>query len=280
MSLCQNLPNMRKMQKMSNILTESPSVQKDQAMLICILSLVMGCLASSVGAAIIFQDDFEGQPLGAGLWACTPPIGQSYNGPLPSQSPICDSATNPPGGGAGGSLQFTGGTNVRQSMYISAADKTNATGKVVTFSADLYMMAGSSAQGVETAAFNATPNWYSGSSFDVLVRADGTAAYYDDTLTNWHNVTGTFQTDAWVSLEVIADYTAHTYQATLDGITWTANFTGYSAPMADTVGLFSLAPVNASSTYFVDNVSVTIIPEPASLALLGLAVVTLLRRHR
>lgn len=81
--------------------------------------------------------------------------------------------------------------------------------------------------------------------------------------------------DQWVPAQATFDIDARTYEVFYNGTSAaTGNFVGNDNAL---VGLDVYTPANASTMYF-DNFSV--VPEPASLSLLGLSAFSLLRRRR
>lgn len=253
--------------------------------LVLLLDTLM-CFSSPAYATTIFQDDFEGQTVGNTLASCTPPldVGASYSGIHPSTGNILDGTTNPPGGGASGSAKFVGGTrtstsDITESMCISSADQTAATGKVVKFNLDAYVVGSTSAGfALDISAFSSTnpAQWWLGRSWNIFLGTTGTLAYYDAIGGydgGYHNVVGSFRTDTWVPVEVVANYGTLTFQATVDG----TNFGGNFAPDAGNNSFNSFAVgrdvLNVSS--FIDNVSIQIIPEPSTITLLTTALIGL-----
>ena len=157
-------------------------------------------------------------------------------------------------------------------MFISSANQIAATGKMVKFSLDAFVVSSATATfAADIGAMKATTKWWDGPSWNILLGQKGTLTYYDGVggyAVNgdygYHDV-GTFGTDKWVSFEVVADYSTHTFDATVDGFSWSGNFRSGNA---DNFGLFFAACNREVSSYFIDNVSVQIIPEPSAIIML------------
>lgn len=237
-----------------------------------VLLLVCGalaCFSSPAAAEVIFQDDFDSQTLGAGLATLTPPIGESYA--TSNAGIIYDAATSP--GGVAGDGQFYGMQSglsgaLADRMQISAADQAATAGQVVKFSLDYYVASveGGAGAGPSIMALNTADAWTGynyGFSWGITVNQDGSISQWAANVTALTPTGLTATTDAWIPIEVVADYGALTYTATVDG----QSFSG--TMLVGDFKRLEIAPNNYSLQYFVDNVQISEVPEPSTLALLA-----------
>lgn len=243
----------------------------------------LACLATPVHATIIFQDDYQGYTVGDAVHNLVPPIGEGYYWAGASHyGYIDDNTTNPPGGAAG--VQFVGGLPAsagygQQNAVITAADEIAATNQVVQFKLDAYVVGnGVQNYGLDLSTF-ASGGAYVGRAWDINMQTNGTISIYDDN--GYNNVPGaSFRTDTWVPVEVVADYGAGTFQATVDGFSFGGNFS--TDPGNNTFRRISISEAGYSPA-FIDNVSVQIVPEPTIVTLFVTGLVGLvcgIRRKR
>lgn len=227
------------------------------------------CIASVATAdTLLFQDNFEGQTLGASLTACIPPIGDSYlNLPGNSASAI-GNVTTFAAPGATNSGKFAGQSGVsggvEDDFKITDASRVAATGKVATFAFNLFVPAFASnshlALLVHGLAADSGDN-----AINVQLWGDGTISHYDGSA-GLNYVTGGYALDTWVPVNIVADFGAKTYHATVGTTTWSAGFRNdYGNP-----NYFQYLAINDGATgqpFYVDNVSISVVPEPSMVAL-------------
>ena len=235
--------------------------------LVVVFAIVaMAFLSSPACGAIIFQDNFENRTAGDLLSVANPTVGIAYTGAWKSM----DATTTPPGGAASGT-GFTGcltGIDATQ-MNISSADTTAITGQTVQFDFDLFMDS-TGGGATDIVPFMAG---YAGRSFDLMLGADGAVSYYNaDVAANGGVVAagsaGSFQTDAWIPVKVVADYSAHTFHADVGAF----GFDGaWAASGGSSYQMLYMNGNLASTNYYIDNVLVQspAVPEPASILLLA-----------
>jgi hypothetical protein len=216
------------------------------------------CLASSSFALVVFRDDLQSHNTGDAMHNLVPPVGEGYYWLGANHYGfVNDNTTTPPGGASG--EKFIGGlANLagygQQNLVITEAAELSATNQVVQFNLDAYVV-GSATQsyGLDLSTF-ASGGVYAGRAWDINLQTNGTLAIYDDS--GYNNVPGgTFRTDTWVQVEVIADYAARTFQATVDGFTFGGNFSTDEANST-----FRRVSVNeaGNTPAFIDNVTVKI----------------------
>jgi len=174
--------------------------------------LVAGTLlggSAPASAGIIFEDNFESQPVGTALSALTPPIGGgSYAGSTYGKIMAA---------GLGGNTgNYVGPTRNPSAtvdwLNISAANQTAITNQVVTFSLDAYVMSGTTATGFGITTF--TSQGYAGGGFNITLGVNGDVTYYDG---SYHTI-GTFATDQWNHVTVVADYGTQTFKITVGNV--------------------------------------------------------------
>ena len=233
-------------------------------------------MSVSVQATVIFQDGFEGDTAGTSLGATVPPIGDHYA----FSGFVRDSSTSPPGAAASGTkFAQVSASGLGDRWFISPATQTAITGQVIDFNAKFYIVANPST----TAALDYntfTDSIFGGRGFDVVVHTDGSLQYYDG---SYHNVSasGTIHTNQWISTDIVADFTAGTYTANIDGVIFSAPFSGGTGHPTNFLNVVPY--VDSGASFFYDNINISQVPEPASLMLLGLAALGLpavVRRRR
>lgn len=227
-----------------------------------LLSLVvlggLVCLVSSACATVVFQDDYQGYTVGDAVHNLIPPVGEGYYWLGANHYGfIDDNTTNPPGGAIG--EQFVGGLPSlngygQQNAVITAADELAATDQVVHFNLDAYVVSTATQQtGLDLSTF-ASGGVYEGRAWDIDLQTDGTISIYDDN--GYNTVPGSsYRTDTWVPVEVIADYAARTFQATVDGFTFGGNFS--TNDENNTFRRISISEIGNAPSFF-DNLLVTI----------------------
>jgi hypothetical protein len=231
----------------------------------------MACFSSPAFATAIFQDDFEGHTVGTALTATTPnPVGTSYAG----NWAIMDASTTPPGVAASG----TGFTGMAATMdvgqaLLSPADTAAVTGKVVQFNFDYYAVSAYPTSSSDLITFNsgmAERGW------DIMLYGNGSVKYYNADVAGGGMVAagaaGSFAANTWVPVQLVADYTAHTFQATVGAYSFSGAWAAGGASTFDKVYMCG----NGNTRFFVDNLSVQMVPEPSSLALIATGLLGLL----
>jgi hypothetical protein len=209
--------------------------------------------AAENGATVIFQDDFEQHAAGTKLSTLKPPVGGSYEGATTSAIAAladADAPTTAPRGGQ----RFAKSMANLDFLVLNDKDSAAAKAQTVRFAFDIYVV-GHSSGGADIQTFcDAAPNETRG--FNLLLGNDGTIKYY---AREWKPVEGTFTTDAWVPVEVVADYGRHIFKATVGKATFSGKFdTGI-----DRFNRFFLGRTG-SSVFFYDNVTVEIAPALAA----------------
>lgn len=209
---------------------------------------------------VYFQDDFESHAVGADLVSLSPPIGKSYA--TSNIGKVFDSATSPDNiGGADNSQKFAGAGTLespnayQDRMQISAEAQAVSTGKVVKFSLDYYVASaeGGAGNGPSIMALNTADEWTGdnyGFSWGFTVNQDGTISQWAGDVTALAPTGLTARTDTWIPIEVIADYGAGTYTATVDGHT----FTGIM--LVHDFKRLEVAPNSYDVQYYFDNVQI------------------------
>jgi len=216
-------------------------------------------------ARIIFQDNFQDQTVGGQAHNGVPQVGEGYYYlGMPHYGKFFDSTTNPPGG-AGGE-KFLGGLEGsnwygHQNLVITAADEIAATNKVVEINLDAYIASTATTHwGLNIATFaTGDGTAYSGRAFDVNLKTDGVVSIWDGATSN-DVPGGTFRTDTWIPVQIVADYGNGTYEGTVDGFSFSGTFLAESGN--NTLRYIALDE-GGYSAVFVDNVSASIISDVA-----------------
>ncbi len=215
-------------------------------------------VGSGPSAKIIFQDDFQDHVVGENVHNKVPPIGEGYFWPGANHYGFIDNnTTNPPGGAAGD--KFVGGLSGlngygQQNAVITAADEVAATNQVVQFNLDAYVVGtATQAYALDLSTFT-SGGAYDGRAWNILLNTNGTFSIYDGAFSNVPG--GSFRTDTWVPVEVIADYGEGTFQATVDGFTFSGNFS--TSAGNNTFRRISIGEIG-NSPAFIDNLSAQIL---------------------
>ncbi len=247
-----------------------------------VLVLVVGSLlyfSSPASATTIFQDDFESHTgrivtVGDQLSSLVPLIGESYTTTLANESgvpAVIADVTTAPGPGETNSGNFV---DLKTLSYnwanISAVNQSAIQGKVVEFKYDVYVESGVAPQaGLDIGTHMG--QWY-GSGWNIILSTNGDVWYYD---TTYHKA-GTFAAGSWVPVCVVADYGAKTFDATVGTL---LNFSGAFQTSSGNDAFASLILTRDSggdTSVYVDNLAITLVPEPCSLVMLPVGVVGLL----
>jgi hypothetical protein len=229
------------------------------------------CFSSPVFATVLFQDDFEGQTVGAFLQACTPPIGGGWYGAgIAANQFVIASKDAAPGPGAGntGKFLYPNGPSCDNFGFLSAAAQAASTDQVVTYSMNMYVPSGAGTFG-GISSYASASGW-SLNIFDVYPFTDGTVKYYNEGDTKQQTAPGTFTTDAWISVQIVADFTLGTYTANVGGVT----FSDVLNSNATSVSRCYLSTSSGGIAF--DNLSITTVPEPSTLLLTATGLLGLL----
>lgn len=238
-----------------------------------VLVLVAGsllCFSSPAGATTIFQDDFESHTgrtvtVGNQLSSLVPLIGESYTTTLANESgvpAVIADVTTAPGPGETNSGNFI---DLKTMSYnwanISTLNQSAIQGKVVEFKYDAYVESGTDLQaGLDFGTHMG--QWY-GSAWNIILSSNGDVLYYD---TTYHNA-GTFTTNSWVPVRVVADYGTKTFDATVGALSFSGDFQTSSGN--DTfAGMILCRDSGCGTSLYVDNLAITLVPEPGSLVML------------
>jgi len=239
-------------------------------------------VASPASATMLFQDDFQGQTVGGHAHNGVPQVGEGYYFlGMPHYGTFLDGTTNPPGGGAGekflGGLQGSGWYG-HQNLVINPADEIAATNKVVQIKLDAYVGSTTPTNwGLNIATFaTGDGGGYDGRAFDLNLKTDGVVSIWDGATSN-DVPGGTFHTDTWIPVEIVADYGNGTFQGTVDGVSFSGTFL---AEAGNNTFRYIALDEGGYSPVFVDNVSVQIVPEPTTVMMLATGLVGLLCHAR
>jgi hypothetical protein len=221
------------------------------------------CFNSPAFATVLFQDDFEGQAVGALLQSCTPPVGGgSYAaGIAANQLVIADAAMAPiPGVGNAGKFLCPNGPSSDGFAVLSAAAQTASTGQVVTYSMNMYVPSGSGTFG-GIGSYGSASGWGL-NIFDIYPFTDGVVKYYNNGDTTLQIAAGTFATDTWIPVQIVADFQHGTYAANVGGVT----LSDVLNSSAVSGSRFYLSASTDGIAF--DNLSITTVPEPSALLLM------------
>ena len=229
------------------------------------------CVVSSVSADVtIFQDDLETGSVGDELSARVPPVGWKYIAE-PGEV-VTDTATSGIGGNSG---KFV------ENLYTDAAWITDASKAVVTnstakFTMDAYVQAGPTAttgMTINIVDSGYGTSWWTGASVEISLTETGNIRTLD-TGAAWATI-GTFSTDTWVPLEINADFAARTYTASVGGTSWSGTFDAVNTTV-HSFQYFWIGKSGYPENRYWDNLTITTVPEPSTLALLSVSLVSLL----
>jgi hypothetical protein len=224
--------------------------------------------AAESDVTVIFQDDFEGHAAGAKLSAMKPTVGGNYQGEQPSVIAAA-SAPGAPTKAARGGAKFPKHTAGADQLVFLDKDAAAAKGQTLRFTFDIYVTSASpgaadiqtfrDSPATENRGFNVPPDGPLRTAlitetrgFNLLLGSDGRIQYYTR---DWKAVEGKFKTDAWVPVEVVADYARQVFKATVGEVTFGGKFD-------TTTDQFNrlLFAKSGSPVYYYDNVKVEIAP--------------------
>jgi hypothetical protein len=155
----------------------------------------------------------------------------------------------------------------------------NFTNPVLDLSADIFLASSTSQSAWQFATTGANDTGYAGG---IDINGTSIAA-----ITSGFPVVGTFTRDAWHHIDVVLDYVSQTFGLDLDGSTLANNlpFCGNNfgpcngAPVAELGWALFNTFGNGNDTGFMDNFSIATVPaavpEPASITLIGIAILGL-----
>lgn len=267
-----------------------------------ITTAVALCAAGATASAapvVQFQDDFEAGTAG-NVPGTTAPVGTwtiERNDDVAPGDPVWQLANSPQGTSpTDNTTQFarTGRTDVRAVTYAGLADASATIGALVQVSMDFYVPTASTALWVYGSADTgslSSGGSAGGRSFDVRLAGaeNNISANVGDAQVrdggDLNIVADTFTPDAWQSLVITANFLANTYDVTING---TSVVTGQafegSPTQLGSVRISGLTDSGGDPTdlVYIDNLVVTtdVVPEPGSIALLGLGGLMFARRRR
>lgn len=238
-----------------------------------VLGSLVGFVQPALGALVtMFQDDFELDASGTSLSACTPEVGVGYSNVgscLVSNTAWVQSVTDPgpstPGQFAGSS--WANGQTAVAWPKISNANKTLATNQVVTFKLDVWEQSGTGASDQDQFIGTFGDTSYNNGSFDIKLGSDGSVWSYDSN--SAFNARGTYSTNAWVPVTIVADFSAKTYHATVGSLAWDGTFRTDTGTGNNTFQYMFLQHNGGGNGVF-DNLLITTgqVPEPSTLLLI------------
>jgi hypothetical protein len=181
---------------------------------------------------------------------------------------------------------YTGGTfaSVRHALPTFGAN-------AVTISSDIYVPSGNGADRLFGLYLSSSATGTLGSTVLGLsigsngaVRAGKTWSATYGAATIGTAATGSFA-DRWLNISLTFDPATFVGTTTISGFgagqsAITSSFTAVTAPLNINVDADYLTSASAAGTAYFDNLSVSAVPEPASMAALGLGVAALLRKKR
>jgi hypothetical protein len=235
---------------------------------VVVVALVFGallCVASSALAApvVLFQDDFEAYSVGSGVNGLSPVVGSPW---AASSSAVVADVTTDPAPGATNSGKFYSPLNSNGSFgYANPTTDgiTASVGQVITFKMDVYQPSVTTAYGGGIGAYGSTSG-YGQNIFDLVLRPNGVLEWYNAGDTTLQTAGGTFATDTWIPVTIVADLAAKTYTADVGGVTVSDVF---NSSAANQLGQLFISP----NTFRFDNLLVTIpgqVPEPSTFLLI------------
>lgn len=225
--------------------------------------------APTFAGTILFQDDLEGHALNDLLYTpVAPTVGMPYVANLPYGRVVDNTVGDVP------STMYRAGqyaykSTLSQANYYDWLDFTAAgtaatTDKVVRLNMDVNMFSGSSSNPLDgLLMYNGVADW------QWRMLKGGIVGYWG---VDWEYFElGTYSTDTWVDVEMLADYATKTFTLTVDGTTWSD--LSFVTAGANQESRIVMGPATTTSLYGWDNMVIDVVPEPSSVALLisGLA---------
>jgi hypothetical protein len=252
------------------------------ATLAIVFAMILCCCATA-SATVLFQDNYDAKtPIGLDLTTVAPTVGWKVE--ATKATPVLADVSTEANPGATNATKFVGHANFVSEadlgyadwLEISPAHQAGSAGGVIEFKMDAWVGTDAALEFVTFAS-----KAYAGGSWDVLLAKDGSVKEYSSSAGGYITkvAAGVIPKDAWIPITVLANYGAQTYQANVNGNSFSGAFQG------GTVGSDSMMAwyVNRSSGLgggvYYDNVSITyqgtIVPEPSSLALAALGLLSL-----
>ena len=198
----------------------------------------------------IWRDDLQRQTIGASLSDCTPPVGLRYDGAAVGK--VADASTDP----LPGVTNHTKFGTVRPDPYsyvvLIGRNPAGTTGQLIKTKLDVYVP---SACADLCVALQATTGNKTAFQVDLL----GDKGHVWTRRPGWTGYSaGAFERNAWVPVEVVADYAAQTYTAAVGGVHWSGRFIEAATDQAR-IYLCCSSPPLTERAYF-DHVIVESVP--------------------
>ncbi len=236
--------------------------------LACFGSCVVAALGlvSGVSAAPIFSDGFEDAPVGP---VGAGPAGWVHNRGWGNQGEI---VTTHSFGGAQ-SLRIDDSSDTQSSGYLTKSFTEQAAGK---WTLQLFVRPTANTQSIEISLLSAGTTTFS----TAILRNDGTIGYVSRG--SWQNSSAVgYAADMWQKLEITVDLDAKTWDLEFnDAAVVSGVAAGTPSAAASTLGQIQIVGGSSAVTsFYVDNVSLSAVPEPAAVSVL-VAGLTLLGRRR
>jgi hypothetical protein len=236
---------------------------------------------ASAQVTVIFQDNYEADGLDTVLASNSPQVGLSYDGSVYGR--VGDDASVF-GLGSSNTTKFVGPQvgviNSQDFWNISAADQAAITGQKVTIDFDAYV--GSAVSAIVFDVTSQDPGGGGpanfGPGFDIELYSTGVLRYWSSASVE-ETVPGTFATDTWIPVHIVADFAAHTFDATVGAV----SVTGATFYTATNPNFFERLQVSGGGGEgYYDNVSITYagVPEPSTLLLMATSVLGLVYLRR
>ncbi len=256
--------------------------------------LVFASQNVNAATVVVYNDNFENISPGG---TPTPTVGTNFgtdNGLVIAAGAGTNSTTaTHPGSPSGGSNIYYADRPDGESMgHFGGFSQDASTGDTVR--AEMDMLVVSNAGGAGGMLFGLGSDGLGlaadGGYMSILFLANGDGSIDYRTATGWSTTSGTYTTDAWN--HIVIDYAIGSSTATLTigagtPIAVTAPFAGAAGPASTTppfdVDSVFIRTANGNAIGYVDNIIATVtspIPEPASMAMLGLAAMCMLGRRR
>jgi len=245
--------------------------------------LITGSFLSQLNAqTVVFQDNYSRPDVppaaSDALAGSLPQVGAAYSGNGTVMDVLQATGVDLAAGQAlgGGNFLKTGGGGFSSSKaLLTSLGEAETQGKIVQVSFDFYMATGSGDMDFNSFAGSGT----FGRGFDILLASTGQISWYasNNPGGDFINTGGSFALDQKHSFVLAADFGNQTFSANIGDFAFNGNLSPSSSGIGNLLFYSSGTP-----SFYVDNLSITVVPEPSTmgLALSGVAAFAFFAQRR